>query len=256
MSEIQLFENGEFELRFTEIGDSFTVQAPGLARSLGFNEARDMLRTVPTDEKGSEIAPTLGGNQEMWHVTEAGFYRVMGQRQAARIKNEKIRDQVARFQKWVFAEVLPALRRGELVAPQRPAIPEDYAAALRRLADEVDARALAEKERDEMRPLAEAYSQFMESDGTFEWAAVAQILTRVTGGLGRNQLLDLLRNLKVLKDNNTPYQANYEPYFLLVPGGHGVKTTRVTPRGLDWLRQRLVKHFNHQPGLFAIGEIA
>ncbi|MFG1683573.1 phage antirepressor [Nonomuraea sp. NPDC049269] len=256
MSEIQLFDNGEFELHITPVGDSFKIQAPGLARSLAFHSAKDMLRTVPGDEKGWETAPTLGGEQEMWHVTEAGFYRVMGQRQASRIKNEAIRKQVTRFQKWVFAEVLPALRRGELVAQQRPAIPEDYAAALRRVADEVEARALVEKERDEMRPLAEAYSQFMESDGTFEWAAVAQILTRVTGGLGRNNLLELLRDLKVLKDNNTPYQANYEPYFLLVPGGHGVKTTRVTPRGLDWLRQRLVKHFNHQPGLFAIGEIA
>lgn len=262
MNEIQLFDNGEFELRVTTVGNTFTVQAPGLARSLGFHEARDMLRTVPEDEKGSEIAPTPGGNQEMWHVTEPGFYRVMGQRQAARIKNEHIRTQVERFQKWVFAEVLPAIRRGELVAQQRPAIPEDYSAALRRLADEHDARVLAENQRDALKPLAEAYADLMEADGTFDWAAVAQIFSRITGGLGRNNFLELLRSddLKILKANNTPYQVKpLDRYFKVIPtkaGNDSTPTTRVTPEGLDWLRKRLVKHFNHQSTLFAIGEIA
>ncbi|MFI7114031.1 phage antirepressor KilAC domain-containing protein [Nonomuraea sp. NPDC050227] len=262
MSEIQLFDNGEFELRIVPDGDSFKVQAPGLARSLGFNEARDMLRTVPEDEKGSEIAPTLGGNQQVWHVSEAGFYRVMGQRQAARIKNDAIRKQVTRFQKWVFGDVLPRLRRGELVAQTRTPIPEDYAAALRRLADEVDARAIAEKQRDELLPLAEAWSDLMEADGTFDWAAVAQIFARITGGLGRNNFLDLLRSddLKILKANNTPYQfKGMDRFFKVIPtkaGRDATPTTRVTADGLDWLRKRLIKHFNHQSTLFAIGEIA
>jgi hypothetical protein len=221
-----------------------------------------MLRTVPEDEKGWETAPTLGGEQKMWHVTEAGFYRVLGQRQTARIKNGAIREQVTRFQKWVFAEVLPALRRGELVAQARPAIPEDYAAALRRLADEVEARAIAEKQRDELLPLAEAYADLMEADGTFDWAAVAQIFSRITGGLGRTNFLKLLRSddLKILKANNTPYQVKpLDRYFKVIPtkaGNDSTPTTRVTPEGLDWLRKRLVKHFNHQSALFAIGEIA
>lgn len=127
MNEIQLFDNGEFELRIREDGDSFVVEAPGLARSLGFNEARDMLRNVPEEEKGSEIAPTAGGPQEMWHVKEPGFYRAIGQRQAARIKNESIREQVVRFQNWVYREVLPAIRRhGSYSLPDaRPEVADD-----------------------------------------------------------------------------------------------------------------------------------
>lgn len=116
MNEIQLFDNGEFNLEIVAAGDSFIVKAPGLARSLGFKEARDMLRTIPADEKGSEIAPTPGGDQEMWHVTEPGLYRVIGKRQTTRIKNEEIRDKVDRFQRWVYHDVLPAIRRNGFYA--------------------------------------------------------------------------------------------------------------------------------------------
>jgi hypothetical protein len=142
------------------------------------------------------------------------------------------------------------------------AIPQDYPSALRAFASEVEAHQQTRQERDELLPMAEAYADLMEADGTFDWAAVAQIFSRITGGLGRNNFLALLRSddVKVLKENNTPYQVKpLDRYFKVIPTKGGSKadpTTRVTPEGLDWLRKRLVKHFNHQPGLFAIGEIA
>jgi hypothetical protein len=145
---------------------------------------------------------------------------------------------------------------------EQRAIPQDYPSALRALASELEAHLHTKEERDALIPLAEAYADLMEADGTFDWAAVAQIFARVTGGLGRNNFLDLLRSddVKVLKDNNTPYQVKHlDRYFKVIPRKGGSKadpTTRVTPEGLDWLRRRLIKHFNHQPGLFAIGEIA
>ncbi|MBD2526758.1 BRO family protein [Nostoc sp. FACHB-133] len=54
------------------------------------------------DEKGTHNVSTLGGEQEMLTVTEAGLYRLIF----------KSRKPVAkRFQRWVFHEVLPSLRR-------------------------------------------------------------------------------------------------------------------------------------------------
>lgn len=123
MSAIQLFENGEFELRVTTAGDSFEVQAPGLARSLGHRDANHMLANVPDDEKGYRVDGTPGGHQGMWHVTEPGFYRAIGQRQLGRIKSEATRGQVDRFQRWVYHDVLPSLRRHgtySLVPAARP----------------------------------------------------------------------------------------------------------------------------------------
>lgn len=107
------FDNGEFAIIVTDhASDGFRVQAPGLARALGFREAFDLLRTIPEEEKGSETVRTPGGEQRIGYVTEAGFYRAMGQRQAARISDETMRAQVERFQAWVYREVLPGLRRG------------------------------------------------------------------------------------------------------------------------------------------------
>src|ERR1041385_4583152 len=95
---LQVFSNDEFDLKISPDGDSFRVQAPGLARALGFASAKDMLRTVPEQEKGKEIALTPGGQQELWHITESGFYRVLGHRQTSRIKDTALRDTVTRFQ--------------------------------------------------------------------------------------------------------------------------------------------------------------
>jgi hypothetical protein len=160
------------------------------------------------------------------------------------------------------ARVYFAVRAREAEIAGGAAVPTTLPAALRAYADEVEAHQHTREERDALVPLAEAYADLMEADGTFDWAAVAQIFSRITGGLGRNNFLDLLRSddLKILKANNTPYQVKpLDRYFKVIPtkaGNDSTPTTRVTPEGLDWLRKRLVKHFNHQPGLFAIGEIA
>lgn len=111
MTHIEMFSNDEFELQVTPVGDTFKVQAPGLARSLSYAKARDMVRSLPDDEKGVELARTPGGNQEIWYVTEPGLYRVLGQRQASRVKDPTMKATVQRFQRWLFHEVLPSLRR-------------------------------------------------------------------------------------------------------------------------------------------------
>lgn len=111
MAEITPFSNGEFALSVIPDGDTFKVRAPELARALGFAEARDLLRSIPEGEKGSELSPTLGGEQRIGYLTEPGFYRALGQRQAARITDPDIRAQVERFQSWVYGDVLPSIRK-------------------------------------------------------------------------------------------------------------------------------------------------
>jgi prophage antirepressor-like protein len=110
-SGIEHFTNSEFDIELIAAGDSFRALAPGIARGLAFGSAKDMLRSIPEDEKGWALAPTPGGLQEVRFISEPGLYRVIGQRQAARIKNEEIRAQVERFQRWIFHDVLPALRK-------------------------------------------------------------------------------------------------------------------------------------------------
>jgi prophage antirepressor-like protein len=111
MSQVEMFSNSEFELHLTPEGNTFKVSATGLARALGHRDAHRLVESLPEDEKGYTLSCTPGGDQRSWYVTESGFYRALGQRQLARIKNDAMRAQVKRFQNWVYREVLPSLRR-------------------------------------------------------------------------------------------------------------------------------------------------
>lgn len=147
--EITLFENDEFRLEFVPTADGgLRVDAPEVARQLGFRDARDLLRTIPEVEKGSEIVRTPnGGHQPRQYLTEAGFFRSMGQRQPPRIKNLDVRAYVQRFQDWVYREVLPQIRRtGAYIPAQREgghsaevSVPRSQLDVLRAALDEIAA---------------------------------------------------------------------------------------------------------------------
>ena len=127
---IARFANSEFDIQLIPTGDTFRVVASGVAHALGFHSARDMLRTVPDGEKGWETAPTPGGEQEVYMLFEPGFYRVIGQRQARRISDPQVREQVERFQAWVYGDVLPALRKhGRYETPSATPVQREITAA-------------------------------------------------------------------------------------------------------------------------------
>lgn len=140
------------------------------------------------------------------------------------------------------------------IASTRSIAPSDFPTALRALADEYEAHERTKAALAEAKPLAEAYQDLMSKDGTFDWAATAQIFSKLTGGLGRNKFLELLRELGTLKDNNTPYQR-YMRHFQVVGdtgGPNAIPTTTVRPKGLDWLRIRLYAHYYPQGALFPL----
>lgn len=132
-------------------------------------------------------------------------------------------------------------RQAELSAPTLPPMSDDE---LIHRALEVSARRVAQlTERvAELEPKAEFYDELMEADGTYSWAAVANIL-----GWGRNVMLRELRRLGVIQGNRLPYQR-YAHHFKVVPGtykhpksGEQVPyaTTTVRPSGVDFLRKKL-----------------
>lgn len=108
----------EIALTFTpDDVDGFHVPAPQVARALGYRQALDLTRSIPETEKGYELVRTPGGEQRMGYLTEAGFYRALGQRQAAQIADTELRERVERFQSWVFGTVLPEIRRTGSYSP-------------------------------------------------------------------------------------------------------------------------------------------
>ena len=73
--------------------------------------AYDATRNHPEEEKGTETFRTLGGDQKLLCVTEPGLYRLIFRSYKPAAED---------FRRWVFAEVLPALRHtGQYAMPGR-----------------------------------------------------------------------------------------------------------------------------------------
>lgn len=247
------FANGEFALELIPDGDSFKVVASGLARSLGFREAFDLVRSIPDAEKGSELVRTPGGEQRVLVVTEAGFYRALGQRQAARVPDLRVRESVERFQAWVYGDVLPALRRASVPVQRELTRLEliDLAreAELGRIEAENRATA-AEHQVLELMPAARAFDTFLAaSKSNRNLGQVAKLLSWRECDLRQFLLAEglvFVRRRPCDGRNEYHYMASNKPHFshketLVHHSGfsHNHFTLYITPRGMDLIRKRL-----------------
>lgn len=213
------------------------------------NPADTMAKVLDSDEKGVAIVYTPGGDQQVSIVNESGLYALV-----LRSRKPEAKD----FRRWITRDVLPELRKTGTYSLHVASVPRSLPEALRAFAAEIEAHEKTKADLAAVRPLAEAYADLMSKDGTFDWAAVAQIFSSMTGGLGRNNFLKLLRDLGILKANNTPYQR-YMQHFKVVgdsAGSSATPTTTARPSGLDWLRARLLAHFYQQGALFVVGSAA
>lgn len=212
--------HAEFALDVIQDGETFRVLAPALARALGHREAFDMLRNLPAVEKGSVLVRTPGGEQRVGYVTEAGFYRALGQRQAARVADDATRAQVERFQSWVYSEVLPSIRRhGGYLTPEaieKTLSDPDFIIGLATaLKAEQSKRAEAEARAAILAPKADAFDAFLSTVGDLSMNEAAKEVSRGSGVIiGEHRLRDaMIRWGWVYRDGaNKPraYQAQID----------------------------------------------
>lgn len=249
MNDLTPFTNGEFELSITTVKDyGFRVQAPGLARALGFRAAHDLLRNLPVADQGYELVRTPGGEQRIGYVTEAGFYRALGQRQSARITDFAIRDAVERFQTWVYADVLPAIRKtGRFAVAQL-----DRRALAEMVIAEADRADQAEAKVAELEPAAQAWDELVDTGTTLDVAAAAKKLNENGIPTGQNRLYKYMRAIGwVFKNGTQPMQSAVDAGWLTVDWGkkftnqktgeegQGQAKSRVTAKGLAELQRRM-----------------
>jgi prophage antirepressor-like protein len=256
---IERFGNGEFAIEMIPDSDGFKVIAAGLARALGHADGRDLIRNIPDDEKGSELVPTPGGDQRVWVLREPGFYRAIGQRQAARVKDPTIRAQVERFQSWVYGEVLPSLRRtGRYEVARREPTKLELA---RDLVTALEAREAAEARVKELEPSARAWDVLASAKGDFSLRDAATILNRDPNiSTGPRLLKEKLLQFGMIDRWEVPY-AKHRAHLVQRPRTYehpytGVEVQarpqlRITARGLRYLHRRL---FEQPPLEAASGE--
>ena len=100
--ECAVFHFGECRVRVIEgaVGPLFC--AADVGEVLGIAQVASTLRAFPDDEKGVHTMHTRGGEQQITVLSEPGLYRLIFQSR---------KPSAERFKKWVFSEVLPALRQ-------------------------------------------------------------------------------------------------------------------------------------------------
>jgi len=205
---------------------------------IGIAKHRDAVAQVEEDERASTVVDTLGGAQQMTCVNESGLYALMLISRSPKAKA---------FRRWVTRDVLPQIRQTGTYGVQH-ALPATFADALRQLADETEAREQAEQALAIAEPKAQAFDDLMNADGTYSFEAAAKALADVTGGWGRNTLINYLRAEHIVQASRLPYQSHAK-WFRVTAGSYtrpdgtevATQTTTVRPEGLDYLRRRLSK---------------
>lgn len=110
-SEITTFNFEGDDLRVIEEGGELIFIAADAATSLAYRDAANLAQSLDQDEKGTCIVSTPSGDQPMIFITEAGLYRAIIQRRVSKKLTSERRQKIARFQRWVFHDVLPSIRR-------------------------------------------------------------------------------------------------------------------------------------------------
>ena len=96
-------------LRVCEIDGVLWFVARDICKALGIASPQRAYARIPEDEKGVLKTHTLGGEQDVLGVSEPGFYRLTFR------SNKPVAERLRRF---VFHEVLPAIRRTGRYEPE------------------------------------------------------------------------------------------------------------------------------------------
>lgn len=248
----QVFSSQEFGTIRAMRGDDGEpcFVASDIAKALGYRDAAQLTRLLDDDEKGTQILRTHGGDQKMATLNESGFYRAIMQRRSSWVKDDKKREFVVSFQRWVTHDVLPAIRRegGYMVARQDETPEQTMARAVliaQKTIERKDARIA------ELEPKALFADAVAASDGTCLVGELAKMLRQNGVEVGQNRLFDVLRNDGFLgksgSNRNVPTQRAMEMGLFRIKetaithsDGHVTinRTPKVTGKGQRYFVER------------------
>ena len=211
-----------------------------------------LLNTVDEDEKLTHTIYASGQNRNMWFLTEHGLYEVLMQS----------RKPIAKEFKKKVKEILKTIRQnGVYMTPEaieKLVMSPDFLIGIgNALKEEQEKRKRAENIIQLQAPQVKLAERLFECSGSKSMSEVAKLYNEQMGKrkqLGRNTLLEMMRDSGIMMKNkrewNQPKQQYIDSgYFVLKTypidkGSHTelCSSTKVTPKGIDWLWQFLIKH--------------
>lgn len=241
MSALEVFNFDGAQVRTVLIDGEPWFVANDVARVLGYANPSDAISKHTKGVANRYPLSTAGGTQELRVIAEPDVLRLII---ASRMPEAE------RFERFVFEEVLPSVRRtGSYIAPETPE--QLLARAL------VTAQGVIERKDEHiavLTPRAEAWDELASADGDYEVADAAKILARAGVETGRKRLFEQLAALRWIHRGShgkwKAYQSAVDAGYLAErPQSHHHPRTgelvldppqvRVTIRGLERLRVRL-----------------
>lgn len=215
---IQVFNNEQFgALRTYEEDGQILFCGKDVAASLGYKDTTNaMKRHCRGVAKRHPIQDSLGRTQEAVFITEPDLYRL--------ITHSKL-PTAEKFERWVFEEVLPAIRRtGGYMVAKHDETPEQIMARAVLVAQDTIER--QKREIAELKPKALFADAVAASDGTCLVGELAKMLKQNGVNIGQNRLFSWLREHGYLgktgSNRNVPTQRAMEQ------GLFRIKETAVT----------------------------
>ena len=249
MTDIQVFKNEQFgEVRtINRDGEPWFVAAD-VCKVLGHTNSRVAVASLDEDEKGVSKVYTLGGEQQMTIVNEAGMYQLVIRSNLPSAKQ---------FKRWVTHEVIPAIRKhGAYATPMTIesiiADPESGIKLLQALKREQERRKEAEALCEEQRPKALFADAVAASNKSILIGELAKILRQNGVETGQNRLFKWMRdNGYIMRCKNTPTQKSLELGIMEIkerainnPDGSVflTQTTLITGKGQIYFINKLLKN--------------
>lgn len=216
--DIQVFNNEQFgALRTYEEDGQVLFCGKDVAKALGYAKPNNAINShCKGDTRKRGIIDSLGRTQEAVFITEPDLYRL--------ITHSKL-PTAEKFERWVFEEVLPAIRRtgGYMVAKQDETPEQIMARAVLVAQDTIERQ---KKQIDELKPKALFADAVAASDGTCLVGELAKMLKQNGVNIGQNRLFSWLRENGYLgktgSNRNVPTQRSMEQ------GLFRIKETAVT----------------------------
>jgi Rha family phage regulatory protein len=132
----------------------------------------------------------------------------------------------------------------QLASPYQ--LPQNYKEALVALIEQVEVTEKLQLQIEHDRPKVALYDTAMSAKNNFTMERVSKTI-----GYGRNKLFEFLREQKILRSNNLPYQEYIDRGYFdvrqysithLTSGIENKTQTLVTPKGMSYIHELLVKN--------------
>lgn len=244
MNDLMIFENAEFgKIRTVEVEGKIYFVGNDIAKALEYARPYE---AISAHCKGAVTyrIPTNGGFQESKVIPEGDIYRLIV-KASDQSKNKDIKDKAARFESWVFDNILPSIRKHGMYAVDELLDDPDLAIkAFTALKEEREKNRRLQAENSRMKPKEIFADAVSTSHTSILIGDLAKLLKQNGYETGQKRLFEMMRSEGFLIKNgdskNMPTQRSmemglFEVKETTITNSDGsiriTKTTKVTGKG-------------------------